>query len=253
MLAIGTALLLGAALLLAAALVAGRRWTLRSHLAELRPKAIATRAGRQVSLYGEVLPGPGGAIESRLAGAPCVWHAHEVLRHFRQVAPGRGGDGERGCDSIADYGSTDLFALAGPGRAERDPARLLLVDPEDAEFVKVDMCLQRIVGRPQRGVAAQADDLLARVKGRISGVFRGETIEFEYREWIIRSGERVVVHGQVAMREGRPVLVAPPDARLRIEVGGAAETGERPTPATALMLGAAAIASAGSGATLLLL
>lgn len=256
MLAIGIALLLGAALLMAAALVAGRRWTRRSRLLELRPQAIATQAGKQVSLHGEVRPGPGGGIESRLAGASCVWHAHEVLRHYRHLAPGRGaehGDGEHGCDSIADYGSTDLFALVGPCRTERDPARLVLVDPADAEFVKVDMCLQRLVGRPQRGVAAQADDLLARVKGRISGVFRGETLEFEYREWVIRPGESVVVHGQVALREGRPVLVAPPDGRLRIESGGVEYTTERPTATTALMFGAAAIASAGSGATLLLL
>lgn len=170
-LAIGIALLAGAAILAPLACLAVRRWYRQRGLVRLRPGAVAKRAGQPITATGVAVAGPSGVIESQLARTDCVWHGHEVLRHFWSL-PGKGTEAqERVCDSIADYASVEPFGIAAPGRAPK--GRTVLVDPAGAELSGMDMCLQRVVGRPQRGVPAPTDDLLARVKGRISGVFRG--------------------------------------------------------------------------------
>ncbi|GAB3706071.1 GIDE domain-containing protein [Nocardiopsis oceani] len=219
LLVIGVALLAIAAVLLPLTVIGMRRWLRQRGLAQLRPSALAARAGQRVTLTGAAAPGPGGPVESGLAGSECVWHGHEVLRHYRPLARDRsdGAVSERACDSIADYASDELFGLVAEGRT--GAAERIYVDPADSEPRDAELCLKRVVGRPQPGVAAAADDLLPRVRGRISGVFRGETIEFEYREWIIRSGARVRVTGQLEVRDGRVVLAAPKDGSLSIEHG----------------------------------
>ncbi|MFC3998457.1 GIDE domain-containing protein [Nocardiopsis sediminis] len=250
MLAIGTALLIGAAILAPLAIRAVRRWSLQKAVADLRPRALATLAGQRVEITGLAAPGPDGVIESRLARTDCVWNGHEVLRHYwsltRDAATGER-DRERACDSIADHGSDELFGIVGRGTAGRDTVPLLIA-PEDAALSGLDMCLQRVVGRPQRGVPAPADDLLPRVKGRISGLFRGETIEFEYREWVLRAGDPITVHGTVELRDGHPVVTAPADGRLRIERTPAPEAPQsRPRAADAVLLSGGTLVSACAG------
>jgi hypothetical protein len=219
LLVIGSALLVAAAVLLPLTLIALRRWLRQRGLAQLRPGVLAAREGQRVTLTGVAAPGPDGPISSGLAGAECVWHGHEVLRHYWPLnrGPAEGAVRERACDSIADYGSEDLFGIVAEGRPG-DGDRVF-VDPGGAEPRGAELCLKRVVGRPQPGVASPADDLLPRVRGRISGVFRGETIEFEYREWVIRPGARIRVTGRVQVREGRVVLAAPEDGTLSIEHG----------------------------------
>ncbi|MFD6950719.1 hypothetical protein A6A08_14410 [Nocardiopsis sp. TSRI0078] len=219
LLVIGSALLVVAVILLPLTVLALRRWLRQLSLARLRPGAVAAREGRRVTLTGVAAPGPDGPVASGLAGAECVWHGHEVLRHY--WSPNRGPEGgavrERACDSIADYSSEDLFGIVAEGRSGE--ADRVFVDPSGAAPRDAELCLKRVVGRPQPGVASPADDLLPRVRGRISGVFRGETIEFEYREWVIRPGARVRVTGQVQVRGGRVVLAASEGAALGIEHG----------------------------------
>ncbi|GAB3439423.1 hypothetical protein GCM10027570_03720 [Streptomonospora sediminis] len=259
MLVIGVALLLGAAILAPLAVRAVRRWSQRRDAGRLHAGAIAAQAGTEVSLSGVAVPGPQGAIESRLARKDCVWHGHEVLRHYWSLTEDTA-TGERvrvrACDSIADYGADETFGIAGGtestgARRERLP---VLVDPEDAALSGADLCLQRVVGRPQRGVPAPADDLLPRVKGRISGLFRGETIEFEYREWIVRPGDPITVHGYLELREGHPVITAPPDGRLRIEHRGGEPAAEpqQPGATDALLLSGSTVVSACAGLLLVL-
>ncbi|MDT0304503.1 hypothetical protein [Streptomonospora wellingtoniae] len=255
MLVIGVALLLGSAVLAPLAIRALRRWLARRAADDVRPRDLAARVGSEVSVTGVAVPGPAGAAESRLARKECVWHGHEVLRHYWSLTEDSAGERVRvrACDSIADYGASDVFGVAGGAGAGRG-RQPVLVDPEDAALSGADLCLQRVVGRPQRGVPAPADDLLPRVKGRISGLFRGETIEFEYREWILRPGDAVTVHGYVELRDGRPCLTAPPDGRLRIEHGGDSGGGspERPPATDALLLGGGTVVSACAGLLLML-
>ncbi|MFC4562706.1 GIDE domain-containing protein [Nocardiopsis mangrovi] len=256
MLAIGTALLIGAAILAPLAIRAVRRWSLQKAVADLRPRALATLAGQRVEITGRAAPGPDGVIESGLARTDCVWHGHEVLRHYwsltaRDAATGER-DRERARDSIADHGSEELFGIVGTGAAGRDTVPVL-VAPEEAALSGLDMCLQRVVGRPQRGVPAPADDLLPRVKGRISGLFRGETIEFEYREWVLRPGDPITVQGTVELRDGHPVVTAPADGRLRIERTPAPEEPQaRPRAADAVLLSGGTLVSAFAGLLLML-
>ncbi|GLU47390.1 hypothetical protein [Nocardiopsis ansamitocini] len=254
MLVIGTALLLGAAILVPLAYLAIRRANARRALAELRPSALVGMAGDDVTLSGVAVAGPNGVLESRLAGAVCVWHGHEVLRHFATWEERQGAERERvmGNDSIADHTSPELFGVVVSEGARPSRPLPLLVDPEDAHVEGVHMCLQRVIGRPQRGVPAPADDLLGRVKGRISGIFRGETIEFEYREWVIRPGDRVTVRGRVELREGHPVLVAPRDGRLGIALGGTEEEAPPAGAAGGVLLGAGAAAAGVAGLALVL-
>ncbi|MFC7326416.1 GIDE domain-containing protein [Marinactinospora rubrisoli] len=255
MLVFGIALLLGAAILTPLAVVAMRRWLRQRAIAEIRPRAVATCAGQPLTVTGVAAPGPEGAIESRLAGADCVWHGHEVLRHYWQWR-NREDTGERervrGCDSIADHGSAEPFGVVPAAVPAARDGLPVLVDPRDAQIEDADMCLQRVVGRPQRGVPAPADDLLARVKGRISGIFRGETIEFEYREWVIRPGDPVLVEGHVELRDGHPVLTAPPGGRLRIRHMAPDAAQEPPRATDALLLSGGAVATACVGLLLTL-
>ncbi|QBI52181.1 GIDE domain-containing protein [Streptomonospora litoralis] len=257
MLWIGVVLLLGAAILAPLAVRAVRRWFRRRDADQVRPRAMAADAGTEVTVTGVAVPGPQGPIESRLARKDCVWHGHEVLRHYWSLTEDSA-TGERvrvrACDSIADYGAAEVFGIAGGTATGRD--RLpVLVESEDAALSGADLCLQRVVGRPQRGVPAPADDLLPRVKGRISGLFRGETIEFEYREWIIRPGDSITVHGFVDIRDGHPVITAPPDGRLRIEHRREVppeEKPRRPGAADALLLSGGTLVSACAGLLLML-
>ncbi|WP_017572141.1 GIDE domain-containing protein [Nocardiopsis halotolerans] len=219
LLVIGSALLVAAVVLLPLTVIALRRWLRQRALAQLRPGALAAREGQRVTLTGVAAPGPEGPLSSGLAGAECVWHGHEVLRHYWPLNrdPVEGAVRERACDSIADYACDDLFGIVAEGRPE--DAQRVFVDPGDAEPRGTELCLKRVVGRPQPGVASPADDLLPRVRGRISGVFRGETIEFEYREWVIRAGSRIRVTGRVQVRDGRVVLAAPEGGTLSVEHG----------------------------------
>ncbi|MCY9786153.1 E3 ubiquitin ligase family protein [Nocardiopsis sp. EMB25] len=219
LLVIGSVLLVAGVVLLPLTVVAVRRWLRQRGLARLRPSALAARIGRRITLTGVAAPGPAGPIASGLAGAECVWHGHEVLRHYWPLTRDRGDSAvrERACDPIAEYGSEELFGLVAEGASE--DADRVFVDPSGSDPRDAELCLQRVVGRPQPGVAAAADDLLPRVRGRISGVFRGETIEFEYREWVIRRGARVRVTGQVQTRDGRVVITAPEGGRLTVEHG----------------------------------
>ncbi len=219
LLVIGSALLVAAVALLPLTVIALRRWLRQRGLAQLRPGALAAEEGQRVTLTGVAAPGPDGPISSGLAGAECVWHGHEVLRHYWPLNrdPAEGAVRQRACDSIADYGSEDLFGIVAEGRP--GDGNRVFVDPGETEPRGAELCLKRVVGRPQPGVASPADDLLPRVRGRISGVFRGETIEFEYREWVIRPGARIRVTGRVQVRDGRVVLAAPEDGALSIEHG----------------------------------
>ncbi|PRY00768.1 GIDE domain-containing protein [Allonocardiopsis opalescens] len=221
--------LAGAALVIVAALVAPLAWTaLRRWWREAARRRMAPppEPGVPAVLVGTAAPGPGGPVESRLAGVECVWHGHEVRRHYRtrpaprrrpahaetaeRPDPSQGGEappGELRWDSIAEFTSPDTFVLTGPfGR--------LLVDGREAVPDDALMCLQRVISRSAER-SGKGDDLLARVAGRISGVFRGETLEFEYLEWVVRPGEQLEVTGAVEERDGVPVLTAPPDGRLR--------------------------------------
>jgi hypothetical protein len=216
LLVIGSVLLVVALVLLPLTALALRRWRRQLGLVRLEPASLAARNGQRVTLTGIAAPGPAGAVSSGLAGVECVWHGHEVLRHYLPLQQ-EGAVQERTCDSIADYGSDDLFGLVAEGRPA--DAQRIYVDPKGAEPRDPELCLKRLVGRPQPGVAAAADDLLPRVRGRISGVFRGETIEFEYREWVIRPGARLRVSGEIGVRDGRVVLVAPEGGSLGVEHG----------------------------------
>lgn len=253
LLVIGSALLIAAVVLLPLTIIGLRRWSRQRSLALLRPSALRDREGGRVTLVGSAAPGPEGALSSGLAGVECVWHGHEVLRHYWPLNRDDSDTAvrERACDSIADYGSEELFGLLGEGRT--DNADRIYVDPVGTEPVDAELCLKRLVGRPRPGTAQVADDLLSRVRGRISGVFRGETIEFEYREWVIRPGARVRVTGILRERGGRMVVVAPEDGTLTVEHGVDAESVRTPPRRTeALVLTTAFAICAAAGAVLLL-
>ncbi|MFW5415923.1 hypothetical protein J0910_04780 [Nocardiopsis sp. CNT-189] len=253
MLVIGAVLIVVAAVLAVPAVIALLRYTAHRDFERLRPRALVARDGQDIEVTGVAVAGPYGEDESRLARIACVWHCHEVLRHYWTPAPvPETGERERTYDSIAEYGEEVPFGLVGPGTPE-DRAATVLVDPADAAADGIDLALQRVVGRPQKGVRAPADDLLPRVKGRISGLFRGETIEFEYREWLIKSGTPVTVRGRVQVRDGRPFLTAPPDDKLRItrtEQPPAQEAAH--SARKALLLGGGTLASVGVGLLMVL-
>lgn len=254
---LGLVLIVGAIILAPPAYLAVRAW-LRppapepaAEPATLRPSELHAHVGRDVAVLGRAIPERGTPLESRLAGAECVWHRHEVRRHYWVWRTGTE-DGERyrerRCDSIADHDSPDPFALVDAGPPSDGPADPVLVRPADADTAGLHMCLQRVVGRPQRGSPSAGDDLLPRVQGQIMGVFRGETIEFEYLEWVVRPGDRLLVHGRVAARDGRTVLTAPEGGNLRIEHAAEPEAPEpavaepRPGAARALLLTAGTVA-----------
>lgn len=189
--------------------------------AALSPATVHHHVGDLVTVQGRATVGEKGTQESGLAGLDCVWHGHEVLRHYwlaattpsAEVEPEAAPARERHADSIADYSSEAAFALT---EESHNDGTSVLVDPSEADAGQVRLCLRRLVGRGSGGARVAGDDLLNRVRGQIIGVFRGETIEFEYREWAIRPGDLLEVHGEVTVRDGHTVLVAPDGGRLRI-------------------------------------
>ncbi|GHD29393.1 hypothetical protein GCM10007147_30170 [Nocardiopsis kunsanensis] len=254
LLVIGSALLVAAVVLLPLTVIGLRRWLRRRGITRLRPATLASHEGERLTLTGVAAPGPEGTLSSSLAGNDCVWHGHEVLRHYWPLNRDTGDSAvrERACDSIADHMSEDLFGLVAEGD---DPkGERVFVDPAGCEQRGAELCLQRLVERPKPGVATVADDLLSRVKGRISGVFRGETIEFEYREWVIRPGRIVRVTGVPAVRDGQVVITAPEGGKLLVEPDVDLQEDRTPPRRTeALSLTAAFTVCAVAGSVLLLL
>ncbi|MDS1270249.1 hypothetical protein RIF23_08080 [Lipingzhangella sp. LS1_29] len=187
--------------------------------AALSPSEARSRVGERVTVRGRATVGTCGVQASGLAGVECVWHGHEVLRHY-WASPTEGADAAasgperaRRADSIAEYAAETDFGLTAE---TPDDAAGMLVDPTGAEVSQVRLCLRRVVGPSQPGARVAGDDLLNRVRGQIIGVFRGETIEFEYREWAVCPGDLLEVHGQVVLRDGRAVLAAPDGQKLHI-------------------------------------
>ena len=196
-------------------------------------------------------PGPEGPQVRAGRGRMCLARTR-VLRHYRPLNRGNGDTEvrERACDTIADHRAEELFGLTTEGRA--DDGDQIHVDPAGTEPVGAELCLKRLVGPPQPGSAQVVDDLLPRVRGRISGVFRGGTIEFEYREWVIRPGSRLRVSGVLRKRNGRMVVAAPEDGSLTIEHGVDAQPVYTPARRTKMLVPTAFVVCATAGTVLLL-
>lgn len=137
----------------------------------------------------------GETQRSSLSDTPCVWHAHEVRRHYRP-AP----DAEPVWDSIADHTGDAAFTVVHRGRP-------VLVAPGGAWAEGSGEVLSRRIGPPKRGERSPDADLMRRVAGRISGVFRGETLAFEYLEWAVAEGTLVRVRGRVGEHQDQPALL----------------------------------------------
>ena len=252
LLVIGSVLLVVAMVLLPLTVITLRRRLYQRRPTLLGPSTLRAGEGRPVTLVGTAVPGPEGPLRSGLAEVECVWHGHEVLRHYRPLNRGNGDTEvrERACDTIADHRAEELFGLTTEGRT--DDGDQIHVDPAGTEPVGAELCLKRLVGPPQPGSAQVVDYLLPRVRGRISGVFRGETIEFEYREWVIRPGSRLRVSGVLRKRNGRMVVAAPEDGSLTIEHGVDAQPVYTPARRTKMLVPTAFVVCATAGTVLLL-
>ncbi|MQA97259.1 MAG: hypothetical protein GEV11_22435 [Streptosporangiales bacterium] len=189
-------LLLGIGLLIGAVALGGVAWR-RARRPLPAPVAPEGLPGDIVEVRGTARA-HGTTQVASLSETACVWHAHEVRRHYRPSA-----EAEPVWDRIADHASGTAFTVVQGGRA-------VLVAPGKAWPDGASEVLSRRIGPPKRGERSPDADLMRRVNGRISGVFRGETLAFEYLEWAVPEGASLRVRGHIGEHQGHPALLLTP-------------------------------------------
>ncbi len=193
---IGGGLLLLALAALTVALRFGRRWRALRRVEVTTPERLvaaarAGRLGRRIcAVAGTAGPGSQGELVSTVNHEPCVWHRH-TIRHrqvrYRTDASGR----TRRSSSrrrAGDVRSLEPFRLDGEqAHIEVQPAGMPVIRP------------QRRPTRILPGIASQPFPEAALMAGGVQNFYR-------HREWIIQTGTRLLVLGEVG-RSGNAVVI----------------------------------------------
>jgi hypothetical protein len=156
-----------------------------------------------VELVGTAQPGPAGVLTAPLSEAPCVFFRSRVTRRYRDVT--RDSEGRRKVttreEEMSDERSSEAFAL-------RDASGEVAVLPRGASF----KALTKKVSRFEE--ARDGDDRTRLQIGSFSldlpsGSRDGDTLGYEYEEWVISPGTRLFVHGEASDADGGLVVRAP--------------------------------------------
>jgi hypothetical protein len=170
-------------------------------LAALRDAAAQAAGPGAFSLVCEVTgttePGDTGLLKAELSKVDCVWHRHVITRHYEDTRTDSKGNrtSTTNTETMADHTSAAPFRV-------RDASGTVLVDPVGARFDHAEEVVDRF--EPHRGKGSFSVSL-----GGISLTGGGGTLGFEYKEWVLRPGQRVYLLGEASDRSGRLVVGRP--------------------------------------------
>lgn len=147
-------------------------------------------------VVGAAHPSPEGVLVAEVSKTECVWYRYKVERHYEHVEY-RDGKRHRSrrTEKVADFTSTRGYALID------EQGRTIGVDPGGTEPDGREQTVDRF--EPHQGevrfslfgIDIRADD---------------STIGFDYKEWLIRPGQRMYILGEVHDKIG-PLVIAKPD------------------------------------------
>ncbi|KAA2256929.1 helicase [Solihabitans fulvus] len=153
---------------------------------------------RRVSeVIGTTQPAPNGLLASQLTQTPCVWHRHEIIRRYRKVrhdSEGRRHTSEH-TETVSKFTSDTPILVA-------DQTGSVLVRPSGLRSDAIEQVLSRF----ERHSATVGQIVSSMVLG---GWYDGDTIGYEYKEWVVRPGVRLYVHGEASDQSGQLVFGKP--------------------------------------------
>lgn len=153
---------------------------------------------KQCEVVGAAHPRPEGLLNSQLSGTECVWHRHEVVRHYEHVhyRDGRRRVNKRK-ETVAEHTSWEGYALRD------DQNALIGVDPNGTAPDRPEQVVSRFEPHQPDG-----PNLFGLQLPRMFN--SGGTIGYEYKEWVIRPGTRLYVLGEVHDKIG-PLVIGKPE------------------------------------------
>lgn len=126
-----------------------------------------------------------GALHSELKKVPCVWHRHVITRRYTE----RNSDGRTRTrnEKVSEYRSSTAFFV-------EDPSGKMVIRPGNHKVNSAEEVLDTF----QRGGGGR------------------RTVGFRRREWVIRAGTRLYVHGEASDENGKLALGEPADGGVFI-------------------------------------
>lgn len=157
---------------------------------------------KTAEVVGAAHPRPEGVLTSELSKSDCVWYRYTVEREYEhtEYRDGRRRTSRR-TEKLTDHASQAGFAVVD------EQGRTIGVDPSGERPDKPEQVVDRF--EPHEGGRSSME--LFGVK--IPNIGRGgnRTIGYKYKEWIVRPGQRLYVHGEVHDRIGPLVIGKPED------------------------------------------
>jgi E3 Ubiquitin ligase len=162
---------------------------------------------QRCEVVGQAAPGEAGLLRAEYSGAEAVWTRSAVYHEYweMQTETVNGETRRKRVDRsevVSDISSSTPFAVS-------DGTGQVAVAPEDAKVDHPEQILDRFEPRGGGGPASAFSSFVR--SGGNSG-----TLGFRYREWILRPGARLWVHGEVSDATGRLAFAKPSEGRYII-------------------------------------
>jgi len=156
-------------------------------------EAAASAAGagafqQQVELAGKAVAGPGGLLTSEMSKTSCVWHHHRVTRKYRKVSHDSKGNRQTSTaeEVVTENVTHDSFLLRD---AEGD---ITLVPGDEVDGARKALSEFREGDR----------DRVELFGFSFAGNNDGDTLGYEYEEWVLAPDTAIFVQGEVSDRDG---------------------------------------------------
>lgn len=158
----------------------------------------------RVELAGTTQPGPGGLLHSPLSETPCVWHKHMVTRRYRDVQHDSKGNRTTSTreEVVTNEQSRDPFLV-------RDADGEVLVRPSKGSMSGTRKSVSRFEDKRERSssrIKVGSFELALPSEGD------GDTLGYEYEEWVLLPGLHVFVKGEATDVSGELVVRNPKGA-----------------------------------------
>lgn len=158
---------------------------------------------RTSEVVGAAHPRPEGPLVSEISKTECVWYRYEVRRQYERVEYR---DGRRRyskhTEKVTEHTSYDGYALID------EQGRTIGVDPNGTKPEGVEQTVNRF--EPASGGGSQEFALFGIQLPNFLNSGQNSTIGFEYREWVIRPGQRMYILGEVHDKIG-PLVIGKPE------------------------------------------
>jgi hypothetical protein len=153
-------------------------------------------------VVGAAHPRPEGALTSEISKSECVWYGYRIDRQYERIEYREGKKRySKHTEKVAEFSSSEGYALV-------DAQGVTIgVDPNGTKPEGVEQTVNRF--EPSRGGGSQEFALFGVKLPDFLNTGENSTIGFDYKEWLIRPGQRLYVLGEVHDRIG-PLVIGKP-------------------------------------------